>query len=149
MNKLIYLLLLSIFVSCNSLSIDRKQKLKTTTIVTIIGFEYYNITFDELGNGVAKKGMINNREDSCYCKNVNDSLSFILKSTSEYFRKLRKYEKKPYNSPKMLNEYNVKIYVNNDKIYDSYKFDADFWDLIKSVGKEIPIEFNTFVHNSE
>lgn len=149
MNKIIYLLLISIITNCNCLLINKKEELKTTTIITIIGYDYYNITFDELGNGVAKKGEIKSESDSFYCKNVNDSLNFILKSTSEYFQKLKKYENQPYNSPQMLNEFHVKIYSNNIKVYDSYKFDGEFWDLIKSVGQDIPKEFNTFIHNFE
>ncbi|WP_372472554.1 hypothetical protein AB4865_06980 [Capnocytophaga sp. ARDL2] len=143
MKKIILFLIFNVFISCKS-SI---QETKTTKIVTIIGSEFYEIKFNNLGKAVAIKGEIYFFNDLSFHKEVRDSINFNIIKTSKYFKLLKEYEKKPYYSEQLNNEFNVKIYCEDIKVFDSYRFDSFFWKLIKSIGDQIPKEYNSFIHS--
>lgn len=124
---------------------DENVKIKTTTILSRFGFEYYKIDFDETGRGVVKKGTSNSSSEPFIEKTVDDSVTIKIDSVTTYFNDLNKYETKPYKGAKMLGSNRVQIYVNKEIVYDSYRFDSDFWFLIKIISDDIPEEFNPFI----
>lgn len=142
--KIIYICLIILSVSCKNGEVD---SLKKSTIISISGYRYYNITFDESGKGVAKIGRANDITDALLQKEIEDSLIFKVDSVSLYFKELEKLEKQPYIGEKMLDANHVLIYSNDKKVFDSYRFDSNFWGLMKIIGDDIPNEFNPFKHN--
>lgn len=138
--------------SCNQSYKDKKQEsestnLKTTTIIYRSGYTYYQIEVENTGIGFVKKGDSNNYHEDFIPETVQDSLFFKVNSTVSYFEKLQEYERNPYIGQRVLGVNRIQIYSDKVKVYDSYRFDSDFWDLIKIISDDIPQKFNPFISN--
>jgi hypothetical protein len=148
--KVLFLFILIFLFSCNQSYKDRKQvnegtNLKKTTIIYRSGYTYYQIEVESTGNGFVKKGYSNNYHDEFSPKTVQDSMFFKVNSTASYFEKLKKYEKNPYKGQRILGVNRIQVYSDKEKVYDSYRFDSDFWSLINTISNDIPQKFNPFV----
>jgi hypothetical protein len=140
------LILLLVFIFLGSCKNEPKIK-NESTIIAMKGYEYYYINFNELGEGVAKKGNAKTINDASLQKGIIDSVHFKADSIHQYFNELKKFENKPFEGAKMFDSYHVLIYSNKSKVYDSYRFDSDFWKLIKTIGEDIPTNYNPFIYN--
>ena len=142
---------LSIFIlfliSCNNKEKPFNRTITNTQILSNFNGECYSIEFDINGHGIVKKGESSQNSEIFKIENVSDSVTIHIDSAYTYFEKIEHFKKKPYRSAKMLGAYHVLIYTNDSLVFNSYRFNSDFWDLIKVIGEDIPIDYNPFMHD--
>lgn len=153
MNKLFALLCMfltfSTWLACyegNVMNSSVNEK-KTTLILDRFGYTFNMYKFDESGYGVASIGRGSYYVDEFLIESVEDSIDIKIDSVELYFSKLKIFEAEPEYGPLRRDAHHIEIYSGKTKVYDSYRFDYKFWNLLKTILSDIPDEFNPYTQN--
>lgn len=106
--------------------------------------KFYSIMMNESGRSYAIKGLGSYYEDSLKIAQSDTSEIFKLDSAAQFFINLDKIKKDPVIGSNYMGAPRVEIYYDRSKIYDSYRWDEDFWDLFRPIMHQIPKGFNPF-----
>lgn len=148
MDRLLIVLIYCFFVSLTGCSEGKKasssDNRKSTIILDRFGYTFNMYRFDESGYGVASIGKASFYTDDFLIESVEDSIDIKIDSVELYFSKLKILEDEPEYGPFRSDAHRIEIYSGKTKVYDSYRFDYKFWNLIKTILSDIPDEFNPY-----
>lgn len=155
MNRKFVLLCLCVFLgsywsACREGNVVNSSvsKKKTTLILDRFGYTFNMYKFDESGYGVASIGRCSYYVDEFVIESVEDSIDIKVDSVELYYSKLKIFEAKPEYGPLRMDAHRIEIYSGKKKVYDSYRFDYKFWNLIKTILSDIPDEFNPYTQKN-
>ncbi|HEX2847203.1 MAG TPA: hypothetical protein VHN59_11685 [Chitinophagaceae bacterium] len=111
------------------------------------GGKYHSIYMDKSGNSVVEKGKGTFYDEDLKKETVEESKTFKVESDSvrSFISNLEKLKRDPIKTSKRLDASRVEIYLEGQKIYDSYSWDSSFWDMIRPIIRQIPKQFNPFM----
>ena len=125
--------------SCGS----KRQPSEVCHIIYTMGFEYISLKFDETGNAKARAGRRYDLDaDHFKPETVSDSMSFRLKNSISFLKKLGEFKEQKIESAKGYSR--MQIFLNDSLYYDTKMYSSDFGDLYSIISDEIPNEFNPF-----
>jgi hypothetical protein len=141
---------LFLLLSFSILNFSCKEKVREETVYSIrtdirLGNVFYSIFMSKTGKLYVIKGKESNDIDSL--KVLSSEKSTVVKSDliKTFIGKLSKFENNPkIKSSIVTDSPRVEIYYDQRKIYDTFKMDAEFWDLFLPVVPLVPKGYNPF-----
>src|SRR5687768_11197272 len=117
------------FFSCK----ERNLEERTYNVRSDIRFgsRFFSILIHEDGTAYAIKGSSTYYTEPLKVLTSDTSNTFKLDSVRVFFEKLNGIRDSPMIGVKHLDAPRVEIYYNQKKIYDTYRWDAFFWDLFR------------------
>lgn len=114
-----------------------------------LGKKFYSIYVSKEGDGYGVRGIGSYFVEPLVVEKSDTSKFFRLDSAKLFFDNLEKYERQPFVGAKVQDAPRIEIYYLQKKIYDSYRWGADFWDLVRPIMYQIPKGYNPFLANDE
>jgi hypothetical protein len=109
------------------------------------GFRFVSIYISESNKSYAVKGTGTYYTEPLKAENSDTSKLFNLVSANMFLEKLNQLSDKPIFGPERSGAPKVEIYYKQKKIYESYSWDTEFWELIKPIVSQIPPGYNPFI----
>jgi hypothetical protein len=145
-----YIILIAIFINVLTLACKSKrngmEKIKFDTRVDIrFGTRFYSICHNKKGVGYVIRGKGANDRQPFTISSSDTSRFFQLKKSIDIYNILNKMTAKHFDgSSNPTDAPRVEIYYNNNKIYDGFRWNSDFMDLMILYSPELPKEYNPF-----
>jgi hypothetical protein len=139
----IFILSNSIFFQCSEHA--KKESEPTVRFDISFGNKFYSLFVDKSGSSHAIKGTTANTDRPLSIVSSDTSTLFSLDSAEVLFRNIELIKSRPMVIDIGSDAPRVEIYYRTEKIYDSHKWDSQFWDIIRPVMTQIPKEYNPFL----
>jgi len=141
----INILLLSIFHFWACVGHANKMHEYKTRVDFRFGNRFYSFCSKESGDSYVIKGKSSEYNDSFVIFSADTSRIFRIDPSKVYFGKLTVLSKKPLVVDHHSDAPRVEIYYDGKKIYDSHRWDEEFWDIFRPVMSQLPKGFNPFL----
>lgn len=109
-----------------------------------LGNKFYSILLNKEGKSYVIKGSGTNYRDSLVISISDTSQGFIIDSVDVFFSKLDRLRSLKPTSVYHLDAPRIEIYYPTDKVFDTYQWDENFWDLVRPIMTQLPAGFNPF-----
>jgi hypothetical protein len=108
------------------------------------GSKFYSIYLSPKGIGYVIKGRGSRYSKPLEIASSDTSQIFKLDSIGLSYKALDKLRIKPTIDSSFQDSPRAEIYYNNKKIYDTYRWDTEFWNVFRPIMEQIPRGFNPF-----
>jgi hypothetical protein len=107
--------------------------------------DLFSIHIDESGNTYVIRSITSKPENEIIVSHLDTSQYFKLDSFSVFFEKIERLESVPvFKEQRNGVAQRAEVYYNGKKIFDTYAWDRDFWDLFLPIMTQIPDGYNPF-----
>lgn len=145
MARLVIIFCLIFSIACNNTS--NSNNAYDLEMCIRSGVKYHSIFMNKSGDSFVEKGRGTFYDEDLKKETVEESKIFKVESDSvrSFISNLEKLKKNPTKALKRLDASRVEIYLEGQKVYDSYSWDSSFWDIVRPIIHQVPKQFNPFM----
>lgn len=108
------------------------------------GNRFISIITKGRDSAIAIKGLAYYNNDSLLIQSADTSKIFKLDSLALFIEKACELKKNPYIRNNSHDTIKAEVFLNDEKIYSSFRWRENFWNLFGLIYREIPSEYNPF-----
>ncbi len=137
---------LIVFIALISISCISNKATNEFIVRCDVRFEerFFSIYISETGRSFIVRGFGSRHSNSLSIESSDTSKVIKLDSVNLFFQRLDSLKMHPVIGSEILGAQRIEIYYFGKKIYDSYKWDYQFWHLIEPIMMQLPKGYNPF-----
>lgn len=147
MIKSSYIILFWVFISCAAQTNTEKPYTARNDIR--FGKRFFSLFIRDDGTAYVIKGIGTYYTEPLQVESADTSAVFSLDSSNVYFKQLDKLKNLSIIDSNRSDAPRVEIYYREQKVYDSYRWGANLWDVFRPIAEQLPTGFNPFRLNEK
>jgi len=105
---------------------------------------FYSFIVDKSGRAYSIKGRSSFYEDTFVIFNSDTSEFYNVDSVEVLFERIRNLDAKNYARRYYSGIPRAEFYFSGNKIYDGFKWESDFWEIVGLIMEDLPSGYNPF-----